>query len=364
MGSCSGDPRLCWATWLLRCASLLLSACSTVANSSGAHGSGVMDSGAHVFLNRTQGSCVLFHAAREAGAELKDISWGFGPDSAYTVILQVHSGADSPTWVSLRDKYEHRVHVPNMTSLRIDNLTCEDSGQYRARVSLTGGREFNMNFHLTVYAPVPLPQIWVTSSSITPGWCNVTLECRAQGAMEDLKVTWESKGLPEELEQRGIPGPAPNSWTLDLSLPLSQPNPRLTCVLSNPLDQKTATTDLGAICVPAGSHAQTSARTLPGILGATVTVLLILGAGLWLWKMRGKKKMETGRGAGLQEAHRDEDGGVHYAELSPQVPHEGRDKEPSGSHPQGIGEQHLQDIEPLKSVYSVVHKPGQVMKMI
>lgn len=295
---------------------------------------------------------------------MKEVSWGFGPDSAYTVILRVHSGMDSPTWVSLRDKYEHRVHVPNMTSLRIDNLTREDSGQYRARVSLTAGKEFNMNFHLTVYAPVPLPQIWVTSSSITPGWCNVTLECRAQGAMEDLKVTWESKGLPEELEQRGIPGPAPSSWALDLSLPLSQPNPSLTCVLSNPLDQKTATTDLGAICVP-GSHAQTSARTLPGILGATVTVLLILGAGLWLWKMRGKKKkMETGRGAGLQEAHRDEDGGVHYAELSPQVPHEGRDKEPSGSHPQGIGEQHLQDKEPLKSVYSVVHKPGQAMKMI
>nr|XP_036872556.1 uncharacterized protein LOC108389398 isoform X6 [Manis javanica] len=240
MGSCSGDPRLCWATWLLRCTSLLLGACSTVANSSGAH----------VFLNRTQGGCVLFHAAREAGAEVKEVSWGFGPDSAYTVILRVHSGADSPTWVSLRDKYEHRVHVPNMTSLRIDNLKCEDSGQYRARGSLTAGKEFNRNFHLTVYASVPLPQIQVTSSSITPGWCHVTLECRAQGTMEDLKVTWESKGLPEELEQRGIPGPAPNSWALDLSLPLSQPNPRLTCVLSNPLDQKTATTDLGAICVP------------------------------------------------------------------------------------------------------------------
>ncbi|XP_057350979.1 SLAM family member 9-like isoform X4 [Manis pentadactyla] len=218
-------------------------ACSTVANSSGAH----------VYLNRTQGGCVLFHAAREAGAELKEISWGFGPESDYRVILTVCSSTDPPTWVSLQDKYEQRVHVPNMTSLRIDNLTPGDSGQYRARISFTGGKEFNMNFHLTVYAPVPLPQIWVTSSSITAGWCNVTLECRAQGAMEDLKVTWESKGLPEELEQRGTPGPAPNSWTLDLSLPLSQPNPRLTCVLSNPLDQKTATTDLGAICVPGGS---------------------------------------------------------------------------------------------------------------
>nr|XP_036872564.1 SLAM family member 9-like isoform X2 [Manis javanica] len=306
MGSCSGDPRLCWATWLLRCASLLLCACSTVANSSGAH----------VFLNRTQGGCVLFHVAREAGAELKEITWGFGPDSAYTVILRVHSGADSPTWVSLRDKYEHRVHVPNMTSLRIDNLTPGDSGQYGARISLTGGREFNMNFHLTVYAPVPLPQIRVTSSSITPGWCNVTLECRAQGAMEDLKVTWESKGLPEELEQRGTPGPAPNLWVLDLSLPLSQPNPRLTCVLSNLLDQKTATTDLGAICVP-DSHAVTGPSLLVHVLRAVIAVLFFLGAGLCLWKTRDRKqKMEPVRGAGLHEEHRDHDGGIHWAELS------------------------------------------------
>ncbi|KAK2495090.1 hypothetical protein MC885_013149 [Smutsia gigantea] len=185
-----------------------------------------------------------------------------------------------------------------MTSLRIDNLTRKDSVQYRARGSFTGGRVFNLNFHLTVYAPVPLPQIWVTSSSITPGWCNVTLECRAQGAMEDLKVAWESNGLLEELEQRGTPGPAPNSRTLDLSLPLSQPNPRLTCVLSNPDDKKTATTDLGAICVPAGSHVGASHGLLAQLLRAVIAMLFLLGAGLCLWKTRDRKqKMEPGRGA-------------------------------------------------------------------
>ncbi|KAK2500386.1 hypothetical protein MC885_010416, partial [Smutsia gigantea] len=356
MGSCSEDPRLCWATWLVRCSSLLLGVCSIVANSSGAHSSGVKDSGAHVFLNRTQGGCALFHATREAGAELREISWGYGPESDYTVILTVRPGADSPTWVSLQDKYEQRVHVPNMTSLRIDNLTREDSGQYRARVSFTGGKEFNLHFHLTVCAPVPLPQIRVTSSSITPGWCNVTLECTARGAMEDLKVAWETKGLPEELEQRGTPGPAPNPWALDLSLPLSQPNTRLTCVLSNSDDKKTATTDLGAICVPAGSRVGASPGLLAHLLRAVIAVLFFLGAGLCLWKTRDRKqKMEPGRGnipeegrggvamalgfiavgegggfhgpdssptlcvtggAGLPEEHRDHNGGIHCAELS------------------------------------------------
>ncbi|KAK2496878.1 hypothetical protein MC885_006550, partial [Smutsia gigantea] len=235
--------------------------------------------------------------------ELKEISWAFGSESDNIVLLRVHPGADSPTWVSLQDKYEQRVPVPSMTSLTIDNLTRKDSVQYRARGSFTGGRVFNLNFHLTIR---------VTSSSITPGWCNVTLECRAQGAMEDLKVAWESNGLLEELEQRGTPGPAPNSRTLDLSLPLSQPNPRLTCVLSNPDDKKTATTDLGAICVPgerhlpagrtpsehrkAGSRVGASPGLLAQLLRAVIAMLFLLGAGLCLWKTRDRKqKMEPGR---------------------------------------------------------------------
>ena len=47
---------------------------------------------------------------------------------------------------------------------------------------------------------MPSPQILVGSTSITPDWCNVTLECRASGATDDLNVTWENKGIPGEWE--------------------------------------------------------------------------------------------------------------------------------------------------------------------
>ena len=50
-----------------------------------------------------------------------------------------------------RTSYQHRVHVPNILFLRIDNLTLEDSGQYRARASFTRGIELNQVFLLTVY---------------------------------------------------------------------------------------------------------------------------------------------------------------------------------------------------------------------
>ena len=84
-----------------------------------------------------------------------------------------------------------------------------------------------------LFQNLPLPHVLLESSSITPGWCNVTLECRAPGNTEDLNVTWESKGLPKELEWGGTPGPAPSSWGLHVNLSPSQPSASLTCVASN-----------------------------------------------------------------------------------------------------------------------------------
>uniref|UniRef100_A0AC11E8K7 Uncharacterized protein n=3 Tax=Ovis aries TaxID=9940 RepID=A0AC11E8K7_SHEEP len=101
-------------------------------------------------------------------------------------------------------------------------------------------------------------------------------------------------GLPRG--QRITLDPPSNPWTLTLSLPLSQPSASLTCVVSNQVDQKTATLDLGEVCV-SDSHGQVSADPLPCIIKAVVVMLLIPGLGLFLWKTRGKKrKIETGRG--------------------------------------------------------------------
>ncbi|XP_044904551.1 SLAM family member 9-like isoform X4 [Felis catus] len=300
MGAHSEDPHLCRASRLLGFSSLVLTAFSTVVNSSGTHRTQVEDSGNVVSLTGTQGGSVSFHVTRSPesppGVTLEKISWAIKSESHGTIILHVSPGEDVPKWVNFQDKFEKRVHVLNTTTLRIDNLTLEDSGQYWARVSLTGGREMNRYFHLTVYEPVPRPQILAETPSITPDWCNVTLGCHAPGHREDVNVSWESKGLPRELEQRGVPGPAPNPWTLALKVPLSQPSPRITCVVSNPGDQKTATRDLGDVCAH-GSHGPDGSAHLPAILGALVVVLLILGAGLYLLcSRRRKQSLEPGRG--------------------------------------------------------------------
>ena len=128
-----------------------LGICSTGAKSPGACGSGVQDSGAHVPLQGIRGGSVLFHVIKKQEAEPEKVSWGFGPESNYSVLLRVHRGADTPTWINLQDKYQQRVHVPNILSLKIENLTCEDSGHYRARVSFPGVLELTQVFHLNVY---------------------------------------------------------------------------------------------------------------------------------------------------------------------------------------------------------------------
>ncbi|XP_070640395.1 SLAM family member 9-like isoform X3 [Bos indicus] len=326
----SEDPHLCWVARLLGLTSLLLSICSTVVQSSGKYGSEVQNS-RFVHMQGIQGGSVLFHIVKKQEADPEEVSWGFGPELNYRVLLRVHRGADTPTWVSLQDKYQQRVQVPNVTSLKIENLTSEDSGQYRARASFTGGMELNQVFLLTVYEPVILPEILVKSSSITPGLCNVTLECRDPGKRKDLKVTWESEGLPRELEWSGTPGPAPSSWSLTVNLSLSQPNANLTCVVSNHADKKTATVDFAQVCF-SGSQEQTIAGLLEGILCGVVAVLFFLGAGLYFWKTYKKERnTETGRGAALQEDHRNQDDG-DWAEPSQEEYQQGM-YQPSGPAP-------------------------------
>ncbi|XP_058516456.1 SLAM family member 5-like isoform X3 [Ochotona princeps] len=298
MGPCLEAPVLCWALGLFACLSPLLSICSTLANSPEAQGSGVVDpGGVHSPVNRMQGGSVWFHVIPKSEEMLVEIAWLFSSGSECILLVRVKSGPDSPILSDLQDKFKGRIQVPNMTSLMIENLTSQDSGQYQAQVRHTSGSLYNQVFQLSVYEPVPAPQILVKSPSLMSGWCNITLECRVSGDTKDLNVTWESTGLNGELKHGGTVGPVPNSWILDVSLPMSQPNANLSCVVSNPVDQKSATLHLDDICVlELKSHGKNLFILVQVIRGALLVALLILVAGLYFWKARWWKDKEAGTG--------------------------------------------------------------------
>lgn len=111
--------------------------------------------------------------------ELEKISWGNVSRANYIVMLHVFPGRDVPEWVNFQDKFEKRVHVLNITTLRIDNLTLEDSGRYRARESYRRGRQYDQDFRLRVYGmwrprPRPtadlLPRPWECPGALLAGF--------------------------------------------------------------------------------------------------------------------------------------------------------------------------------------------------
>lgn len=129
--------------------------CSNSAEVSGAPGPGSEDPKAPVLLKGIQGGSVWFHVTewpgKDPGDKLEEITWRFGSGSQQRMILRMQSGADAPTWLTLRDKYKPRAQVPNMTSLGIRNLSPQDSGEYWAEGLSTLGKELHQVSHLKVY---------------------------------------------------------------------------------------------------------------------------------------------------------------------------------------------------------------------
>ncbi|XP_053463149.1 uncharacterized protein LOC128597111 isoform X4 [Nycticebus coucang] len=207
-------------------------------------------------LNSTVGTSVQLQLSSTLGPNVREIEWKW--DSKYKkrqLLLSWQLNNSNPYWYEFKDKYKYRFHLTEMASLCIRNVSTEMSGLYTVTIKFYSGESKEESFRLCVYEPIPHPEILIHSSSNTLGWCNVSLECGTLGVTENLTVTWLSNNLFRELEQRGTLVPDPNSRNLSLSLPLRQFNGHLTCVISNPVDQKNTTLDLDTICLWRGGSA-------------------------------------------------------------------------------------------------------------
>uniref|UniRef100_A0A3Q2H4C4 Ig-like domain-containing protein n=1 Tax=Equus caballus TaxID=9796 RepID=A0A3Q2H4C4_HORSE len=213
----------------------------------------VKDPSSSCTLQRTVGGSVQLQLTSSLSPDIREIEWiRNSGDERDLFLVSWKPNTSNPEWYGLEEKYKHRFSLTELAFLIIRNLSMEMSGLYTAKIKFQSGKSQEEAFRLCLYEPMPQPQIQIHSSSRTSGWCNISLECGTPGATENLAVTWLSKGLPRELEPRETLGPAPNSRNLSLSLPLGQLNGHLTCVVSNPVDEKNATLHLENICPSTG----------------------------------------------------------------------------------------------------------------
>ncbi|XP_043819234.1 uncharacterized protein LOC122725934 [Dromiciops gliroides] len=293
-------------------------------------------------LHGIKGGSTLFHLNISSGEKIKTIMWSFEFEKGHQKVLFDFTSEDEPLkWGNLKDRYEQRVHMLSKpTSLCIRNLTLEDHGCYCARIQYHNGILSYQSFCLFVHEPLLLT-IKKLSKNQRSDWCNLTLECQALEAGEEVEMTWGSGDIPNMLlkEDRLTS----NSSIVNLSLPPNLQNSSLTCLAKSRAEQKNFTLDLRDICVEKSS-------TLKPTWSIGIFLLLILlgilGTGMWICRRKEKKKKVTDP----SKNQRNSDNSIQYAVLSP-------DRHPEAQNQcQEAGEQQPQEREPLTTIYSEIQK--------
>ncbi|XP_064355044.1 uncharacterized protein LOC135323894 isoform X2 [Dromaius novaehollandiae] len=139
--------------------------------------------------------------ARTVPGSSKGSSWPRPCSSQVAEFSQ--SGFERP---NPSDRFKQRLEMFNATALRIRALEPGDSGIYGARVILHPAVVQDQSFNLSIYEPLPDPEIQSWLLSETPAQCNVSLRCRVPSGTR-ATVTWVSPhGDPQGLRVRASGG--------------------------------------------------------------------------------------------------------------------------------------------------------------
>ncbi|XP_075463764.1 SLAM family member 5-like isoform X2 [Ascaphus truei] len=131
----------------------------------------------------------------------------------------------------------------NGTGLRIAELRLNDTGVFRASIILSNQDTKELFFNLTVYEPVPTPDIKMELEGNPTDWCNFTLHCSVSKTQSMLSFSWKHRD-PDLGYQ-----PYANGSTIQLSLqPNSSWDTEFLCLVQNPAHQKNASLQSQKIC--------------------------------------------------------------------------------------------------------------------
>ncbi|XP_042296251.1 uncharacterized protein LOC121915791 isoform X2 [Sceloporus undulatus] len=212
--------------------------------------------------------------------EVTRVEWDFQPQNGTGLsIAEFRDGKwERP---NPKDQFGMRLELVNETTLRIRNLEKEDSGVYKARVRLHPAKIEEHCFRLTIYDPVPEPQIHLLQETPnSSSECNVTLQCLVS-EKGGLNVSWKIGDALRPLE--GDPDWywfSSKGWHIHLSNPTES---NVTCLVTNLADRKIASVDLTSVCPRPDGRQEHWWLIFP------IAIVVVLVSGFWIWKKRRKQ---------------------------------------------------------------------------
>ncbi|CAI5798637.1 SLAM family member 9-like [Podarcis lilfordi] len=198
-------------------------------------------------LNGILGESALLSVHITSANTVSIVKWIFHPRKGEANDLGRFSDGKWVRW-NMSDSFGQRLEMVDGPTLKISKLVVKDSGVYKAHVTFSTGVTESHTFSLTVYEPVREPQVTHKLISNTPEGCNVTLRCQASGK-GDFRVSWKRgnplRALGESPDWHQL---SDNGEDLHLFWHRNASDANITCLVSNPVDQKNISINLLSLC--------------------------------------------------------------------------------------------------------------------
>ncbi|XP_075032022.1 SLAM family member 8-like [Calonectris borealis] len=140
------------------------------------------------------GGSVLLSPVLPPNKTVKEIEWSFSAGAGATIEV-AEFGPGSFKRPDPKDRFKDRLEMFNETALKIGALERGDSGVYGARIKLYPTLVEDQSFNLSVYGPVPAPEIQHRLLSLSTQGCNITLRCWVP-AGSDAEASWQLGSSP------------------------------------------------------------------------------------------------------------------------------------------------------------------------
>ncbi|KAM9691979.1 SLAM family member 9-like isoform 4-T4 [Dama dama] len=193
------------------------------------------------------------------GQEIEKVTWS---SRGLVAILRPGPAGEPILVAGTQGPYNQRLSIPRHNySLQISSLRLQDSGPYRAWITLHSPPiNITKDFILHVYERLQEPKITASSQIMEDGTCFITLICSLDQPGEDVQYSWDPQGHGAVVSHGGT--------TLSISW-RSGVSDSYHCTVKNPISQSSSSIPVRPLC---------SGSFLPCCLRKEFLLFLILGA--------------------------------------------------------------------------------------